>query len=194
MDTSPPGPDRRDLLRHGLTRLAEIAASTAGAYLAGYEEAMPRPIVPKRKAVRPPGAVAEAEFRKRCTSCRQCAIACPYDALRQDAEELPWLWDPAGHPCYMCDGFPCIAACGTGALTFLDRRLRSIGLAEIDPERCVAHQGEACTACRDACRDARAITLQADLPVIAAERCNGCALCVGKCPAEGGAITVKPLG
>jgi Pyruvate/2-oxoacid:ferredoxin oxidoreductase delta subunit len=92
----------------------------------------------------------------------------------------------------MCDGYPCIASCGPGALTFLDRRLRTIGLAEIAPS-CLAHLGQECHACEEACRDARAIRPDAEgRPVVSADRCTGCALCVGKCPADPPAIAVRP--
>ncbi|MBM3269902.1 MAG: 4Fe-4S binding protein [Candidatus Sericytochromatia bacterium] len=192
MDEASSRADRRGLLRSGLAALLDLAVKTMGAYLAGYREAFPPPPRAARTRVRPPGALPEAEFRRRCTSCRQCATACPYDALREDDARLPYLWDPAGHPCYMCDGYPCIAACGPGALTFLDRRLRTIGLAVIAGERCLAHQGEECTACRDACRDFRAIRLVDRLPVVDAGSCTGCAVCVGKCPAAPAAIEVVP--
>jgi ferredoxin-type protein NapG len=189
------------LLASGFKAFTELALRTAGAYLAGYEEALPPPAPVVRTRIRPPGSVAEPAFRSACTSCGDCSAACPYEAIKPGEDGLPWLWDPAGHPCYMCDGFPCIGACATGALIYTDRRLRTIGLAEIAPDRCLAYQGEACTACKDACRDARAIRTElpppgegkrAALPVVDSKRCTGCGICVGRCPAPELAISLRP--
>lgn len=182
---------RRNLFRTGFKSLGEIALKTAGAYLAGYQEANPAPVPPTRTRIRPPGARAEPEFIARCTRCDDCIRACPFDALARDTQGHPWLWDPAGHPCYMCDGYPCIAACKPLALSFFDRRLRIIGLASIDAATCIAHAGEECTACRDSCRDAKAIRRVDHLPVVDAGRCTGCGVCVGKCPAAPGTIKIE---
>lgn len=186
----PPRPDRRNLLQSGIKSLGELALRTAGAYLAGYREALPPPEPPTRTRIRPPGARPEADFQARCTQCDDCIRACPFEALARDDGGRPWLWDPAGHPCYMCEGFPCIAACGPAALTFADRRLRVIGLAHVDPAACLAHAGQECTVCRDACRDARAIRLEGGLPIVDATRCTGCGICVGKCPDSAKALRV----
>jgi ferredoxin-type protein NapG len=115
---------RRDLLRGGLQAVADLAARTAGAYVAGYLEANPPPPEMVRTVARPPGARTESVFRARCTGCGDCVTACPYETLAPGPDTYPWLWDPAGHPCYRCDDFPCIAACNTGALSW---RLRSQG-------------------------------------------------------------------
>lgn len=185
---------RRRLLQTGLRSLGELALRTVGAYLAGYAEAMPGRALPVRTRIRPPGARPEPEFVARCTRCDECIRACPFGALAPDEDGRPWLHDPAGHPCYMCEGFPCIAACGPSALTFADRRLRTIGLAKVDLALCVAHAGERCTACRDACRDARAIRLVDALPVVDPQRCTGCGICLGKCPSEPKALSIQVKG
>lgn len=182
---------RRDFWIQGLRSIAEGATRSLWAYWEGQREANPPPPPVVRSRIRPPGAVAESEFRSRCTSCGDCGRACAFGTLAPDDAGRPWLWDPAGHPCYMCDGYPCIAACGTGALTFRDRSLQVIGLATLVPDLCIAHQGAECTACRDACRQDQAIALLEGLPVVDANRCTGCAICVGKCPAPG-AIAISP--
>lgn len=182
--------DRKAFVTKGLASLRDAILKSAAAYVAGFQETLPAPIL--RTRIRPPGAVLEPLFVSRCTSCGDCAVACPYEALKPDDAGRPWLWDPAGHPCYMCEGYPCIAACGTGALTFRDRTLRIIGLAEIAPDPCLAYQGEACTACRDVCRDVKAIDLVAGLPEVDSGRCTGCGLCVGACPVKGSAIGLTP--
>ncbi len=189
-----PPTGRRQIMQFGLRSLADLARRTAGAYLAGYEEANPQPVPPVRTRVRPPGARPEPEFLGRCTRCDECIRACPFEALGRDQQGYPWLWDPAAHPCYMCDGFPCIAACAPVALTFADRRLRTIGLAVVDAASCLAHLGEPCSSCRDACRDVRAIRLEDGLPIVDPTSCTGCGVCIGKCPAPGRAIGAEVRG
>jgi ferredoxin len=66
---------------------------------------------------RPPGAVDEAEFKKICTGCDKCMIACPVNVIMIEDREsrLPIIY-PEKDPCIHCDDTPCIAACPTGAL------------------------------------------------------------------------------
>ena len=184
--------DRRSLWRMGLRSLAETTGKTLLSYWQGQLEANPPPQPRVRDRLRPPGALVETAFVARCTSCRDCVTACRYDTLAPDEAGRPWLHDPAGHPCYMCVGYPCIAACKPGALTFRDRTLRRIGKARIATNTCLAYQGQECHACVDACRDVRAIAVNDGKPVMNDNRCIGCAICVGQCPAPG-TITVHPL-
>ena len=85
------------------------------------------------QALRPPGALPEADFLAACVRCGLCVRDCPYDTLR-----LADLGDPvvAGTPyfnarkipCEMCEDIPCVKACPTGAL---DRELTDINKAQI---------------------------------------------------------------
>ena len=77
------------------------------------------------QALRPPGALPEADFLAACVRCGLCVRDCPYDTLR-----LADLGDPvvAGTPyfnarkvpCEMCEDIPCVKACPTGARLFGD--------------------------------------------------------------------------
>ena len=77
------------------------------------------PALPIRR--RPPGALPEETFLARCTACGDCIKACPHNAIHVLAE---WVKPGTGTPvmvpdsraCHMCEGFPCAAACGEGAL------------------------------------------------------------------------------
>ncbi|MBI6546388.1 MAG: hypothetical protein HY692_06305 [Cyanobacteria bacterium NC_groundwater_1444_Ag_S-0.65um_54_12] len=116
--------DRRTFWTKVLQDLGLIVLRTLNAYVAGLQEVNPLVQEPARTLERPPGALPEPEFLRRCTRCGDCSRFCHFAALRPDPDGLPWLWDPASHPCYRCEGFPCIAACSTGALSFRDRLLR----------------------------------------------------------------------
>ncbi len=105
---------RRDFLKNiaGLGVLG--LAAGAGIYFA-----------PNLKAdtllLRPPGAVHEEDFLKLCIKCGQCLQVCPYDSiLLEDIEGgasmgMAYI-DPEKRGCYLCEAFPCILACPTGAL------------------------------------------------------------------------------
>ncbi len=105
---------RRDFMKNiaGLGVLG--LAAGAGIYFA-----------PKLKAdkllLRPPGAVEEDDFLKLCIKCGQCLQVCPYDSiLLEDIDGgasvgMAYI-DPFKRGCYLCEAFPCILACPTGAL------------------------------------------------------------------------------
>ncbi len=89
-------------------------AATAGIYFA-----------PKLKAdeaiLRPPGAVEEDAFLDLCIKCGQCLQVCPYDSIFLEGVKggasmgMAYI-DPTKRGCYLCEAFPCILACPTGAL------------------------------------------------------------------------------
>ncbi len=66
---------------------------------------------------RPPGALDETQFKKTCTGCDQCMIACPVNVIMIEDQEtrLPVIY-PEKDPCIHCEDTPCIDACPTGAL------------------------------------------------------------------------------
>lgn len=107
---------RQQFLREGLSR-----------FLQGFwgEGDVPAPApgqAPAPAWLRPPGALAEAEFMQACTRCDLCVKVCPHWALkvatRHDAAPMgtPFLHDPAADACARCPDQPCISACPSGAL------------------------------------------------------------------------------
>ncbi|MDH5676812.1 MAG: 4Fe-4S dicluster domain-containing protein [Myxococcales bacterium] len=143
---------------------------------------------------RPPGAIAEAAFRKKCSGGGDCVEACPKGAIFVFAENTGEL---AGtplmltgeRPCSLCEGFPCAAACPTGALSVPEPDAVKLGTARILKEHCLAHRGPECGACAGLCAaGAEALRLVASKPVIDEARCNGCGLCLPACPTSPRAI------
>lgn len=53
---------------------------------------------------------------------------------------------------------------------------------QINTRQCLAWTGQSCTVCRDVCPIPHAIRLIAAMPRINDARCDGCGLCVSKCP------------
>ena len=165
-------------------------------------------------ALRPPGALAEADFLGACVRCGLCVRNCPYDTLKlaELGDNVPTgtpYFTARDIPCEMCEDIPCVAACPTGAL---DRALRDIeearmGLAVlIDQETCLNFLGLRCDVCYRVCPVIdKAITLERAhnprsdrhamlLPTVHSDHCTGCGKCEKSCvlPAEA-AIKVLPV-
>jgi len=159
-------------------------------------------------AIRPPGALAEADFNARCIKCGQCVAACPYDTLKLATANsgipigTPYFI-PREIPCYMCEDIPCVPVCPTGAL---DHALQDIddarmGLAVIDIENCLSWQGLRCEICFRECPvQGSAITVEHHprrvskhamfVPLVHSDACTGCGLCEQACPTQKAAIRV----
>jgi len=161
-------------------------------------------------AVRPPGALAEADFNAKCIKCGLCVRACPYDTLKlaevgEDVAIGTPYFTPRTIPCYMCEDIPCKVACPTGALEpgLEDITKARMGLAVIDIENCLSWQGLRCEICHRECPvQDTAITVEHHprriskhamfVPLVHSEYCTGCGLCEEACPTDLAAIRVLP--
>mgnify|MGYP003556915868 CR=1 FL=1 len=110
-------------------------------------------------AIRPPGALPEADFLGACIRCGLCVRDCPYQILK--------LATPGEHvatgtpyfvarnlPCEMCEDIPCVKACPSGALdhSLTDINKAQMGLAVlIDHETCLNFLGLRCDVCYRVC-------------------------------------------
>ena len=96
--------------------------------------------------------------------------------------------------CRLCEDFPCVHACPTGALRDVATRNDvKMGVAVIDEEACIAYQGMRCEVCYRICPLIdRAITIDYRLregdaihsifaPIINKDECVGCGLCTMRC-------------
>jgi MauM/NapG family ferredoxin protein len=182
--------DRRALFR-----------STAGRWLEHLMEQAERRVAPKRY-LRPPGALPEMAFLSACTRCSECVTVCPPFAIRKVPAGAglqagtPYI-DPALQPCTVCETMPCAKACPTGALTLPSQGWTGYRLAalELVPERCVTFSGTACRACADACPVGEsALAIDEDgHPVLKAEGCVGCGVCVRACITSPSSFLLRPL-
>jgi ferredoxin-type protein NapG len=170
--------DRRGFIQDTLGRLLrEVAERT--------EER----VAPRRWA-RPPGAAPEVAFIAACTRCGDCIDVCPVHAIIKApadaglAAGTPYI-DAAAQACIVCADMPCAAACETGALVVPADGWASVhmGVLELDPERCITFQGSACGVCARACPVGdRALAMdEQGHPVLKAEGCVGCGVCVTAC-------------
>lgn len=165
------------------------------------------------EALRPPGALPEAEFMAACIRCGLCVRDCPYDTLKlaELGRDGPATGTPfftaRDVPCEMCDDIPCVAACPTGAL---DKDLRDIDEARmgtavlVDQENCLNFLGLRCDVCYRVCPVIdEAITLELShndrsghhaifAPTVHADHCTGCGICEKSCVLPEAAIKVLP--
>lgn len=164
-------------------------------------------------AIRPPGALPEAEFSSACIRCGLCVRDCPYHILHLAKPEEPMATGTPYYvarqaPCEMCDDIPCVKACPTSALDHSLTKINNarMGLAVlVDHETCLNFLGLRCDICYRVCPVIdKAITLELHhnertgkhalfLPTVHSDACTGCGKCEKACPTEVASIKVFPL-
>ncbi len=209
--------DQRVESRFELSRRTLLASAVGGAVLAPLAAAAPLSAGYCNDLVRPPGALAEDEFLRRCIRCGECMKVCIGGALQPDLLRggVFSLWSPVlvarlGYCEYACT--LCGQVCPTGAIRLLkveEKRNIKIGLAVIDKNRCLPFaRGEECLVCEEHCPTGqKAITFEhrkvlrgseiKELlqPLVLTELCIGCGICETRCPVAGAsAITIVREG
>lgn len=173
---------------------------------------------PNPKLIRPPGALEEGEFLKRCLKCGECMKVCLTNGLQPTLMEagLEGIWSPIliprlGYCQFYCT--LCGQVCPSGAikkLTVSEKVQVRIGLAFIDKNRCLPYsQGIDCIVCEEHCptpkkaiwfiekrvEDRGGIVKTVKQPVVDLELCTGCGICENKCPVvDKPAIVVTSIG
>jgi len=192
--------DRRNFFRHGFRTLVRTVADSVDALndskTATRQALLPAPAPPPRR-IRPPGALAEADFLAACTRCEACVDACPVDAIVHVAagefdEGTPHL-ELRQAACAVCTDIACSKACPDGALLPVPAATGiAMGKAILQPDSCYAFQGQFCDACVSVCpTQPAALILQDGLPDVLSRFCIGCGLCEQVCPTEPASIRVE---
>lgn len=194
--------DRRNFFRLGIHKAANAAADLVEA----------QNITRAPQFIRPPFAGLENEFLAKCTRCHDCLKACPHDTIFPLSQRLgkqiastPAL-DLTNGACHLCQGWPCVNACESGALELPEKETLNSAeedepvspqprLAEvfIDPETCLPFMGPECGVCGSVCPVPDAITWDLSKPQINMDICTGCAMCRQSCITEPNAITISSI-
>lgn len=160
-----------------------------------------------RSPVRPPTASHDdAAFQASCIRCGLCGVVCENGCIRffgliegEHGALTPFV-DVRRRSCTLC--MRCTQICPSGALTRVEDEPEAIrstvrmGIAKVDPGRCLSYLGRVCGYCYDACplpNHAIRLTPPA-LPVVLAAGCVGCGRCVELCPQSPTAIDVYVEG
>jgi ferredoxin len=194
----PVGSRRRFLVQGAIMTAAGAALGTR--LLAPSARATERSAPP----VRPPTADADdAAFRAACVRCGLCGVVCENGCIRfyglhehEHGALTPYL-DVRRRSCTLC--MRCTQICPSGALQHTVDDLETVaqqidmGVAVVDPDRCLSYLGRLCGYCHDACPlPGTAIRLEPPArPVVLADGCVGCGRCVELCPQTPTAIDVR---
>ena len=176
---------RREIIRAGVA-LTVAAAAAPGLAAPGGSQPL-----------RPPGALAEAEFLARCSRCGRCIKACPSKCLKAAplnkgaAVFLTPVIIPREARCELTQD--CQKVCPTGAISHLPVEKTVIGLAEVDRTRCLGWtEGKLCLLCKEQCPRHAIASDALHRPSVSRELCVGCGACENGCPVEEAAIVIRP--
>ncbi len=147
--------------------------------------------------VRPPGALDEPDFLASCSRCLRCLDACAPMAIQPASvfSGVANLGTPVleTNKCILC--MECIRTCPTGALGKIPKNEVFLGTAVILKDVCLAwRKTRRCRECEKACKPEAVIMEENRYPVVLAEKCNGCGICMRRCPVEPKAIFISPEG
>lgn len=190
-----------------LSRRDLLVSVSAGLMMAPVAAIAPENYRLNPHLLRPPGAVAETEFLRRCVRCGECMKVCIGQALHPAFFEAgaTGLWTPLlvarlGYCEYNCT--LCGQVCPTGAIRLLsleEKRKTVIGLAVFDKDRCLPFaRQEECLVCEEHCPtaekaivfDEQQVTVAGQtrplkIPRVVTDRCIGCGICETRCPLDG---------
>lgn len=177
----------------------DLVKSGIAAEESGYSMVFPRP----------PGADPDSEkFEKKCNRCAECLVACPYGAIFFiDNNSGPTL-NPNQLPCRLCEDYPCVQSCPTGALQEIpEDALPCFGEPRLITKNCKNSQinkekkakstkgkkqtiPRYCRECVKICPVEGAIRLNKEKIPEFSESCTGCGQCVFACPEKPKAIEI----
>ncbi len=147
--------------------------------------------------IRPPWALAEAQFVAVCTRCSACRDACPTGLLVQGDGGFPEADFTPGRAvdgCTFCGD--CLKACPEQALQQVPGA-SPWSLVATFGASCLASRDVVCRTCGESCPSS-AIRFPPRLggvsrPVLDSAACNGCGACLADCPTTAISVVADSL-
>jgi polyferredoxin len=185
-----------------VSKRAFLYAAGAGRAAAFTGRLFPGRIFTPPSLLRPPGAIPEDEFLRRCVRCGQCMRVCPTNTLQPllFTQGLEGLWTPHLIPrragcdqtCQLCG-----TVCPTDALRELkleEKKHAKLGTAYLDKDRCLVwDEDRLCLICDEQCPYNAIVFQWKDgfrRPIVIENKCNGCGFCEEQCPVSGASAII----
>ncbi|WP_353531685.1 ferredoxin-type protein NapF [Cognatishimia sp. WU-CL00825] len=137
--------------------------------------------------VRPPGITTAG--LSRCTSCKDCATACPEQVIGFGPDKMPFLAFAQGG-CSFCGD--CATACQHDVF---DPDHMTLSADVAIASKCLLQAGTSCQICTDFC-DTEALRFDLSVRPFGAihidnAACTGCGFCVSACPVDAISVTAN---
>jgi ferredoxin-type protein NapF len=137
----------------------------------------------KNLSLRPPWALAEADFIQACNRCDACILACESQILLRGDGGFPQTDFRRGE-CTFCAA--CVHSCAQNAFGDCTTASNAWPYRVIISATCLAHKGVECRICGEVCETA-AIRFQLTAktvaqPVLNPDDCTLCGACIHACP------------
>jgi len=172
-----------------------VLASAIGGVLVGFGLSKAGSAYADKQLIRPPGALAESDFKKACLRCGNCIKACITKGLQPALFESGWdgMFSPRLIPRIgECDEYcnRCGNACPTGAIRSLPLEIKrnvQLGIAKVEKGKCLGWSGnKLCLICGEYCPylaiEKHMKNGKIPCPIIKEDICRGCGLCEKQCP------------